>query len=167
MLRWSIGTSSIPRDGAPLTWEDGAMEDGVARTRLDPDGGDRFVPLRRRLGVSSFGINQIVLEPGQRGRIHRHQRQEEVYLVLEGHLALVVEGEESRLSEGELIRVAPGLRRQLVNRGPGRLVLLALGGAGEHSGRDGEAFASWEQETGVSPQELPLPADLEPDELRP
>lgn len=105
-------------------------------------------------------MNQIVLQPGQRGRIHRHHRQEEVYLVLEGRLVLLMEGEESKLGEGEMIRVAPGLRRQLVNRGPERVLLLALGGDGEHHGRDGEAFASWEDEAGVSPQELPLPPDL-------
>jgi hypothetical protein len=39
-------------------------------------------------------------------------------------------------------------------------VLLALGGAGEHVGRDGEAFATWEDERGVPPQQLPLPDDL-------
>ncbi len=142
------------------------MEEGTTRTRLEPDSQERFVPLRRRLGVTSFGLNQIVLEPGQRGRIHRHVRQEEVYLVLEGRLALVIEGEETELGTGELIRVAPGVRRQLVNRGPGRLVLLALGGAGEHDGRDGEAFAAWEDETAVSPADLPLPPDLGAGELR-
>jgi mannose-6-phosphate isomerase-like protein (cupin superfamily) len=142
------------------------VDDGVARTRLDPDSAERFVSLRRPLGVTSFGMNQIVLQPGQRGRIHRHQRQEEVYLVLEGRLDLVVEGEESDLRPGELVRVAPGLRRQLVNRGPGRLVLLALGGDGEHRGRDADAFASWVDEVSTSPQELPLTADLNVDELR-
>jgi mannose-6-phosphate isomerase-like protein (cupin superfamily) len=143
------------------------VEQGIARTRLDPDTGDRFLSLRRQLGVTSLGMNQIVLQPGQRGRIHRHHRQEEVYLVLEGQLALIIEGEESRLREGEIVRVAPSVRRQLVNRGPGRLVLLALGGDGEHHGRDGEAFASWEDEVGVSPQELPLPTDLDASELTP
>jgi mannose-6-phosphate isomerase-like protein (cupin superfamily) len=142
-----------------------AMETGTTRTRLDPDSADRMVLLRRQLGVTSFGINQMVLQPGQRMRIHRHVRQEEVYLVLEGQLCLVVEGEEQRLGEGELVRVAPGVRRQLVNRGPGRLVLLALGGAGEHESRDAEAFAAWEDDVGVSPQELPLPDDLSDSEL--
>ena len=123
--------------------------------------------LRRQLGVSSFGINQIVLQPGQRGRIHRHQRQEEVYLVLEGCLTLVIETEPVELGEGELIRVAAPVRRQLVNRGPGRLVRLALGGDGEHHGRDAQAFAAWEQPDGVSPAELSEPADLDPAELRP
>lgn len=136
------------------------MEPGVTRARLDLDSTERFVPLRRQLGVTAFGLNQIVLQPGQRGRIHRHTAQEEVYLVLEGTLTLLVEGEEQTLGHGELARVAPAVRRQLVNRGPGRVVLLALGGAGEHVGRDGEAFATWDDEQGVPPQELPLPDDL-------
>jgi mannose-6-phosphate isomerase-like protein (cupin superfamily) len=142
------------------------MEDGTTRTQLDPDVGERFLALRRQLGVTSFGMNQIVLEPGQRGRIHRHARQEEVYLVLDGTLTLVIEDDPTDLGQGELIRVAPGVRRQLVNRGPDRLVLLALGGAGEHQGRDGEAFVSWSDESPVSPQELPMPPDLDPAELR-
>ena len=73
------------------------MEDGTARARIDADAADRFVPLRRQLGVTSFGLNQIVLQPGQRGRIHRHGSQEEVYLVLGGTLNLLVEGEASVL----------------------------------------------------------------------
>ncbi len=136
------------------------MEAGTARTRIASDTEERFVALRRELGVTSFGMNQIVLQPGQRGRIHRHQRQEEVYLVLKGTLTLVVEREDSTLERGELIRVAPDLRRQLVNRGPDRLVLLAVGGDGEHAGRDGEAFASWDDERPAPPQQVPLPADL-------
>lgn len=142
------------------------MQDGIARARLDLDADERFVALRRELGVSSFGLNQLMLQPGQRGRIHRHERQEEVYLVLDGLLTILIEGEPIELEQGELIRVAPHLRRQLVNRGPDRLVLLALGGDGEHQGRDGEAFVSWEDERGAPPQEVPLPEDLDGPELR-
>ena len=142
------------------------MEDGIAMTKLEQEPPERFVPLRRQLGVTSFGLNQIILAPGERGRIHRHRNQEEVYLVLEGQLTLLVEREPHELSTGELIRVAPRLRHQLVNRGPGRLVLIALGGHGEHRGRDGEAFTSWDATTGGPPQEIPLPPDLRTDELR-
>jgi quercetin dioxygenase-like cupin family protein len=110
-------------------------------------------------------MNQIVLKPGQRGRIHRHKNQEEVYLVLEGTLTLLLEGERNELAVGEVVRVAPSVRRQLVNRGPGRVVVVALGGAGEHVGRDGEAFGDWSDEQPVSPQELPMPPDLDPGEL--
>jgi uncharacterized cupin superfamily protein len=142
------------------------MEDGTATTRLQPDAENRFVRLRAELGVTSFGLNQIVLRPGQRGRIHRHEHQEEVYLVLEGTLTLLVEGEETALERGELMRVAPGVRRQLVNRGPETLHLLALGGANRHEGRDGVAYEAWEATEGVSPQEMPLPEDLPESERR-
>ncbi len=141
------------------------MQDGTSRTRLDFETRERFVALRRALGITSFGINQMVLAPGQRGRIHRHDRQEEVYLVLEGQLTLFIEREPTELARGELIRVGPHVRRQLVNRGPDRVVLIALGGEGEHNGRDAEAFTSWEDSAGAPPQEVPLPPDLSAGEL--
>jgi uncharacterized cupin superfamily protein len=137
------------------------MQDGVTVTTLDVDGEERFQGLRRELGVSSFGLNLIRLRPRERGRIHRHQRQEEVYVVLEGSLTLVVEGEERSLARGSAARVAPSVRRQLVNRGPELLVLLAIGGAEPHVGRDGEAFEAWSETEGRPPQDVPLPADLE------
>lgn len=136
------------------------METGVSYAKLDPDHDDRFLSLRRELGVTSFGINQIRLQPGQRGRIHLHHHQEEVFLVLAGTLTLGIEGEERALAQGELARVAPNVRRQLVNQGTDDVLILALGGHNEHVGRDGEAFTSWDQETGAPPQAVPLPADL-------
>jgi mannose-6-phosphate isomerase-like protein (cupin superfamily) len=136
------------------------MQDGVSFTRLDRDRQDRFQSLRRELGVSGLGINLIVFQPGQVGRIHRHAHQEEVYLVLDGELSLYVEGDEHRVAKDGVARVGPEVRRQLVNRRPEPLVLLALGGTGEHAGRDGEAFASWEATEGAPPQEIPLPADV-------
>jgi uncharacterized cupin superfamily protein len=148
-------------DQAPRTGEARqGMQEGVTVVALDRDGEERFQPLRRELGVSAFGLNLIRLRPGQRGRIHRHEHQEEVYLVLDGTLTLLVEGDATTLERGELIRVGPELRRQLVNRGPGTLSLLALGGAGEHAGRDGLAYADWDSGEPVSPRDLPLPEDL-------
>ena len=127
---------------------------------LDPDAGP-FQLLRRELGVSSFGINLITLAPKQRLRVHRHERQEEVYLVIEGELTLVVEGAAHVLGVGDLARIEPAARRQLTNPGGERTVLLALGAYGEHEGRDGRAWASWEEGgEGRSPQEVPLPDDL-------
>jgi uncharacterized cupin superfamily protein len=142
------------------------MEQGTATTRIDPEHGERFKRLRAELGITSFGFNQIVLQPGQRGRVHRHERQEEVYVVLEGTLDVRVEDEEHVLEKGEIIRVAPDLRRQLVNRGPARVVLLALGGSVEHEGRDGVAYESWDATDGAPPQQMDLPADLPASELR-
>jgi uncharacterized cupin superfamily protein len=142
------------------------MESGTATTSLQPDPEDRFVRLRAELGVTSFGLNQIVLRPGQRGRIHSHEHQEEVYLVLEGTLSLIVEGEETTHGRGDLIRVAPDVRRQLANRGPDALHLLAIGAAGEHQGRDGAAWLAWDATESAPPQETPLPDDLPESERR-
>ena len=142
------------------------MDKGVSYAKLDKSGTERFVPLRQQLGVTSFGMNLILLHAGARGRIHRHAKQEEVYVVLEGTLSLSIEGVERDMGAGELARVAPEVRRQLINRGPDRAVILALGGAGEHVGRDGTAFASWDATEGAPPQDTPLPSDLPPSELR-
>ena len=142
------------------------MEDGVARTRLDPDNPERFVPLRRALGVTAFGLNQLLLRPGERGRIHRHERQEEVYLVLSGRLTVEIEGERQDLEAGELIRVAPGVRRRVLNLGPDLVSVLAVGGAAEHQGRDGLAYEDWGDTNPRPPQEVPLPEDLPASELR-
>jgi uncharacterized cupin superfamily protein len=136
-------------------------EPDIAFANLDNPSGDRFKALRRELGVTSFGMNLMTLAPRQRGRIHVHEHQEEVYLVLEGELTIGIEGEEHTLPRGGVIRVGPSTRRQLLNRGTTTVTLLALGGAGEHIGRDARAWESWdEQGEGRAPQEIPLPADL-------
>jgi quercetin dioxygenase-like cupin family protein len=133
------------------------MESGVAFTKLDPDGEDRFQRLRQELRVSTLGLNLLRLRPGERSRIHRHEQQEEVYLVLEGTLTLLIEGEPRDLRRGELARVAPDVRRQLANDGDELLLIVALGGAKEHFGRDGRAYFSWEERgDGHPPGDVPL-----------
>jgi uncharacterized cupin superfamily protein len=52
----------------------------MIRTRIDLGAEERFISLRRALGVGSFGLNQLTLQPGQRGRIHRHREQDEIPL---------------------------------------------------------------------------------------
>jgi mannose-6-phosphate isomerase-like protein (cupin superfamily) len=135
------------------------MSLSTATLNAEPE--HRFIRLRAPLNVGSFGINALVLEPGQRNRIHRHRHQEEVFLVLEGTLSLWVEGEEHTFEVGELVRVAPHTRRQITNRGPGRLRLLALGGMvdHEHVSRDGEAYHSWDQVEPSAIADVPVPDD--------
>ena len=137
------------------------MQAGASFAKLDFDAGERFVRLRSELGIESFGLNLILLEPGQRGRVHRHHRQEEAYIVLEGTLTLELEGGDAhKLERGEAARVAPTLRRQLSNRGDTRVALLAIGGATAHEGRDGVAYRDWDDKDGKRPQDVPLPDDL-------
>ncbi len=133
---------------------------GLTLSSIDPDA-EIFRPLGQDLGVSGFGINQITLRPRQRMRVHRHEGQEEVYLVLEGELTLIVEGEPHVLGSGGLARVGPELKRQLTNPGTTKTVLLALGGQGQHESRDALAWNDWDEGGGGrSPREIPLPDDL-------
>jgi uncharacterized cupin superfamily protein len=138
----------------------GAMDTGTSFTALDFDGEDRFQRLRAALGISSFGLNLLRFRPGQGSRIHRHERQEEAYLVLEGTLTLQFEDGARDLGRGELARVAPDVRRQLWNRTDEPLFVLAMGGAEPHEGRDGRAYHSWDETGGGHPpQEVPLAED--------
>ena len=137
------------------------MQEGVSFAKLDFDAGERFVRLRAELGIESFGLNLLLLEPGQGSRIHRHERQDEAYVVLEGTLTLELEGGETHeLHARDAARVGPETRRRLSNRGDTRVALLALGGAEPHIGRDGLAFTDWDDTDGKPPQEVPLPPDL-------
>jgi quercetin dioxygenase-like cupin family protein len=135
-------------------------EPEIRKAAIDYETGERFVSLRDALGVTSFGINQLTLEPRQRNRIHRHALQDEVYLVLRGRLTVAIEGAERELGEGELIHVPASVRRQLLNRSAERCTLLALGAAGEHVSRDAEAYGAWSDEEGRPPRDVPLPPDL-------
>jgi mannose-6-phosphate isomerase-like protein (cupin superfamily) len=136
------------------------MEDGVTYVSADIASRERFTSLRRSLGVTTFGLNLMSLDPGQRGRIHRHEHQEEVYLVLEGHVRVTVEREPYDLGPFDALRVAPALRREVSNPFAERALLIAMGGAHAHEGRDGRAFASWDDTQPRLPSELPLPPDL-------
>lgn len=142
------------------------MADQFTTATLADHDPERFHRLRAPLGVQSFGINQLLLEPGQRMRIHRHERQEEVFLVLAGRLTVVFEDGEHDFATGQLLRIAPEVRRQMINRGPERLSLLCLGGYGErHEPRDAEAYADWDG----GPQaikDVPNPEDLPAGERR-
>jgi mannose-6-phosphate isomerase-like protein (cupin superfamily) len=138
------------------------MQSGVSTVQIDFALDERFQRLRADLGLESFGLNLMRLAPRQRGRIHRHERQEEVYAVLEGTLTIETGEEESfELGRGGVARVAPEVRRRLVNRGREPVFLLAIGGHGPaHVGRDGLAYESWEATEAKPPQEIDLPSDL-------
>ncbi len=138
------------------------METGITTGQLNLALEERFQRLRPELGFESFGLNLMHLAPGQRGRIHAHERQEEVYVVLEGALWIESGGGEEVvvLGRGGVARVAPEVRRQLVNRGEVPVRFLSIGGAQPHQSRDGVAFRSWDDEVGGAPQDVPLPEDL-------
>jgi hypothetical protein len=65
------------------------------------------------------------------------------------------------LRPDRLARVGTRVRRQLTNPSKEPVVVLALGGSGEHEGRDALAWIDWDEEgPGRGPREIPLPDDL-------
>lgn len=127
---------------------------------------ESFQRFRDPLEIASFGLNVITLQPRQRLRVHIHQQQEEVYVVLSGELTLTFEDETKTLRLGDLARVAPSTRRQLVNRGTEPVLLIAIGSSveQEHERWDALAWTTWDEPgDGRHPQDVPLPEDLPAD----
>jgi uncharacterized cupin superfamily protein len=136
--------------------------DGWAATSLDDLGdGPGFRKIRRAIGVTAFGMNAIVLPPGVESGRHFHERQEEVYFVHRGRVEMEFgDGETVALEPGGVVRVDPATVRMLRNTGDEDAVYVVVGGADGYVGRDGEAFASWDETEGRPPQEVPPPDDL-------
>jgi uncharacterized cupin superfamily protein len=92
--------------------------------------GIRFRPARQALGVSSFGLSVIELDPhcgGYPAHDHGDDGHEEVFVVLRGSLVLVAGGAERVLAQGDLVRLGPLVGRKFVTRDRAA-TLLALGG---------------------------------------
>jgi mannose-6-phosphate isomerase-like protein (cupin superfamily) len=92
------------------------------------------------LDAEQTGFTLQRIEPGARpGFAHRHERAEEVYLVLSGSGRVKLDDEVLEITRLDAIRVAPAVTRSF-EAGPDGLELLAFGP--RHDG-DGEAFFGW------------------------
>jgi uncharacterized cupin superfamily protein len=92
--------------------------------------GIKFRPARQAMGVTSWGMNVLQIDPmcaGHPEHDHRHDGQEEVYLVVTGAAVLIADGREHPLKTGDMVRVPPETVRKFVTRADGATI-LALGG---------------------------------------
>ena len=98
-----------------------------------------FLKIRRALGTSAFGVNEIRMAPGFIG--HEHDEigtgHEEVYAILEGSGTFTIDGEEVPVSAGEYLRLDPSSTRLPV-AGPDGMRFLAIGAKPqpEYDGRE-------------------------------
>ena len=113
--------------------------EGYAVGHVDGVGeGFGFRKVRKSLGITAFGATVIVMPAGYSAGWHKHERQEELYFVHRGTLAIAFgDGSEHVLDEGGMAWVAPDTARELRNPGDGDLVYLAVGAADGYVGRDG------------------------------
>jgi mannose-6-phosphate isomerase-like protein (cupin superfamily) len=71
-------------------------------------------------------LDLYALEPGQAQRVHTHDDQDKVYVVLEGSGRITVDSVEETLEPGEAIIAAAGAPHGVRNDSGARLLLLVL-----------------------------------------
>ena len=104
--------------------------------------GPGFRKIRAPLGVTAFGVNAIVLPPGYVTPAHHHERQQELYIVLDGDIEITLGGKTRALGPGGLARVDAGTVRSLRNPSSDvNATYVCVGGDGGYVGRDGVSDA--------------------------
>jgi mannose-6-phosphate isomerase-like protein (cupin superfamily) len=117
----------------------GTSDPGYAISTIDELGsGPGFRKVRRALGVTAFGVNAVVYEPGFEGFLHYHDTQDELYFVHRGRAKVEVGNETREVGEGTLIHVESTTPRRFTNLSDtDELVMLVVGGKGGYVERDG------------------------------
>ena len=108
------------------------MEDIAPRFGFDAVQEARFP--WRDLDAQDTGFAYHVFKPDQRGRAHRHEKAEEVYVVIGGSGRILLDGQVIALRPLDAVRVSPPVIRAF-EAGTEGLELLAFG---PHHERDGE-----------------------------
>ncbi|HEY5317232.1 MAG TPA: antibiotic biosynthesis monooxygenase [Solirubrobacteraceae bacterium] len=112
-----------------------SVEDMAVKYGISELGEARFA--RGDLGALDTGLSHQRLRPHRRqGFGHRHQRAEEIYLVLEGSGRVRIDDEIHEIGKLDAVRVAPGSMRAF-EAGPEGLELIVVG---PHFTGDGEMF---------------------------
>jgi quercetin dioxygenase-like cupin family protein len=98
-----------------------------------------FMKIRKALGATAFGINEVRLPPDAAGMEHDESEtgHEEVYLVLDGGGLVTVDGESIGVTAGDYLRVDATATRQM-RAGPDGMRFLAVGAqhASTYAGRE-------------------------------
>ena len=87
-----------------------------------------FVKMRRALGTTAFGLNELRMPPGYEGVEHDESKtgHEEVYAVLSGSGTATIDGEDVALAAGDYLRVDAAATRKIV-AGPDGLRFIVIG----------------------------------------
>lgn len=71
-------------------------------------------------------VHEDVLDPGCSIGEHRHEGDEEVYLIMEGRGTMTVDGREFEVGPGDVCLTRSGHRHSLYNQGPAPLRLVVV-----------------------------------------
>jgi tetratricopeptide (TPR) repeat protein len=103
----------------------------------------RWTPVRKRLGITAFGINAYTAQEAGQDVVEEHDEarlgHEEVYVVVSGRATFVLGGEERDVPAGSLVYLSdPGVTRYARAEEPGTTVLAVGGKPGQHE------ISAWE-----------------------
>ena len=113
--------------------------------RIPVSGADvTWMPVRRRLGITAFGINAYTGEPGE-NVVEKHDEtrlgHEELYVVVSGRARFELDGESVDAPAGTLVFLSePSVGRYAVAEEPGTTVLAIGGKPGAHETSAWEYF---------------------------
>ena len=86
-------------------------------------------PVTDAINATNVALNYYELAPGDSFAYgyHRHENQEELFVIQEGRVTFETEEGDVVVDAGEVIRFAPGEYQRGVNTGDERVVALAIG----------------------------------------
>jgi quercetin dioxygenase-like cupin family protein len=96
---------------------------------MEGSGGATWRLARKTLGAEAFGFNVVDIEAGGEIPAHDHtgDKQEEVFVILEGQGTLVTDGEEHDAPAGTFCRLAPEVNRTIRNESDATVRALLIG----------------------------------------
>jgi tetratricopeptide (TPR) repeat protein len=97
----------------------------------------RWSPVRRRFGITAFGINAYTATEAGQDVVEEHNEErlghEEVYVVVSGRATFVLDGDEVEVPAGSLVFLRdPKVKRYARAEEPGTTVLAVGGKPGSH-----------------------------------
>ena len=94
---------------------------------LDRDRGITMPFVNARCGTDKLDVHLNRLVPGgAKGRIHRHSRADNVYIVVRGVGTLTVDGAVHAIRAEDVVYIPAGLAHGLSNDGPDELVIYEI-----------------------------------------
>jgi uncharacterized cupin superfamily protein len=111
------------------------MAEGYTIKRIDEfeemegSGGATWRLARKTLGAESFGFNVVDIEAGGQIPAHDHagDKQEEVFIILDGQAKIVTDDQEHDAPAGTFCRFAPEVNRTIKNESDADVRALLIG----------------------------------------
>ncbi len=98
-----------------------------------------FKKIRRAIGTTAFGVNEITLPPGLSGLEHDEVNtgHEEVYAIVDGGGTMTIDGEDVVVKTGDYLRVDADATRQITAGEDGvRFIVVGAKPQPEYDGRE-------------------------------